>query len=119
MEATVDDFRVDRAESVADLLTEDAEFRGTEGREAITELLLSLAQERNDTGRTSRHLSSNVTIDELGGVAGDRVRSLAIVLSLNTQPNPRVSCSRVATTTSSWSTPTAPAASSTAGCRRC
>jgi hypothetical protein len=38
-----------------------------------------------DTGRTSRHLSSNVTIDKLGG-GQYRVRSLAIVLSLNTQP---------------------------------
>ncbi|MDX6353796.1 MAG: hypothetical protein QOF98_699 [Streptomyces sp.] len=77
--------RVDRAESAADLLTEDAEFRGAHGREAVAELLLSLAKKRADTGRTSRHFSSNVTIEDLGE-GRYRVRSLVVVLSLNTQP---------------------------------
>ena len=80
--------RLDRAESVADLLTADAEFRDAKGRDAVAELFLSLARMREDLGRTSRHLSSNVTIEELGG-GRYRVRSLVVVLSLDTQPEPR------------------------------
>ncbi|MDT7564634.1 MAG: hypothetical protein QOG76_3258 [Pseudonocardiales bacterium] len=80
--------RLDRAESVADLLTADAEFRDAKGRDAVAELFLSLARKREDLGRTSRHLSSNVTIEELGG-GRYRVRSLVVVLSLDTQPEPR------------------------------
>jgi hypothetical protein len=80
--------RLDRAESVADLLTADAEFRDAKGRDAVAELFLSLARKREDVGRTSRHLSTNVTIEELGG-GRYRVRSLVVVLSLDTQPEPQ------------------------------
>jgi len=77
--------RLDRAESVADLLTADAEFRDAKGRDAVAELFLSLARKREEIGRTSRHLSTNVTIEELGG-GRYRVRSLVVVVSLDTQP---------------------------------
>ncbi|HEX3779581.1 MAG TPA: hypothetical protein VHX38_07915 [Pseudonocardiaceae bacterium] len=80
--------RVDRAEPVADLLTEDSEFREAKGRTEVTELLLSLAKKRADTGRTSRHFSSNIAIDELAD-GRYRVRSLVVVLSLDTQPEAR------------------------------
>jgi SnoaL-like domain len=76
---------VDRAEPVAELLTDDVEFRGATGRDAVTELLLSLAEKRRQTGRTSRHFTSNVTIDELGD-GKYRVRSLALIISQITQP---------------------------------
>jgi len=77
--------RLDRAESVSDLLTDDAEFRDAKGRDPVAELFLSLARKREDAGRTSRHFSSNVTIEDLGG-GRYRVRSLVLVLSLDTQP---------------------------------
>ena len=77
--------RVDRAEPVRELLTEEAEFRGQQGREAVTELLLSLARKRRDTGRTARHLISNVTVEDQGG-GKLRVRSLILLMSIDTQP---------------------------------
>ena len=80
--------RLDRAESVADLLTADAEFRDAKGRDAAAELFLSLARKREEIGRTSRHLSSNVTIEVLGG-GRYRVRSLVVVVSLDSQPEPQ------------------------------
>jgi hypothetical protein len=80
--------RLDRAELVADLLTAHAEFRDAKGRDAVAELFLSLARKREDIGRTSRHFSSNVTIEELGD-GRYRVRSLVVVLSLDTQPEPQ------------------------------
>jgi len=76
---------LDRAEPVGHLLTEEAEFRGVTGRDAVVELLLSLSRKRDETGRTSRHFSSNISIDELGE-GRYRVRSLVVVLSRNTQP---------------------------------
>jgi len=87
----VDNFfgRVDRGESVADLLEEEAQFvtprRTTQGREAFAALLLSLAQERRDKGRVARHFSVNVNVQDLGS-GQFRVRSLAIVISLDSGP---------------------------------
>lgn len=86
--ALLDDFfgRVDRAESVADLLEEQAQFvtprRNAQGREAFAALLLSLAQMRREQGRVARHFSTNVTVQDLG-TGQFRVRSLAIVVSLD------------------------------------
>jgi SnoaL-like protein len=77
--------RLDRAESVAELLTADAQFRDTRGRAEVAELLLSLAKKRADTGRVSRHITSNVSIQSQGERLY-RVRSQAFVLSLNTRP---------------------------------
>jgi hypothetical protein len=77
--------RLDRAEAVNDLLTDDAEFRDAKGREAVAALFLALATKREDAGRTSRHFSSNVTIEDLGG-GRYRVRSLVVVLSRDTRP---------------------------------
>jgi hypothetical protein len=77
--------RLDRAEAVTDLLAADAEFRDAKGRDAVAEQFLSLARKREELGRTSRHFSSNVTIQELGD-GRYRVRSLVVVLSLDTQP---------------------------------
>lgn len=87
----VDNFfgRVDRGESVADLLEEQAQFvtprRTAQGREAFAALLLSLAQERKDKGRVARHFSVNVNVQDLGS-GQFRVRSLAIVISLDSGP---------------------------------
>ena len=83
----IDEFfsRVDRAEPVRDLLTEDAEFRGVQGREAVTELLLSLAAKREATGRTTRHVASNLSVEALAD-GQYRVRSQVLVISQNTQP---------------------------------
>ena len=78
--------RVDRAESVADLLTEDSRFRGVQGRAEVTELLLGLAKKRAGNGRTSRHFSSNVRIDRLDDTRY-RVRALVVILSLDTRPD--------------------------------
>jgi hypothetical protein len=77
--------RLDRAEAVTDLLAADAEFRDAKGRDAVAEQFLSLARKREELGRTSRHFSSNVTIQELGD-GRYLVRSLVVVLSLDTQP---------------------------------
>ncbi|MFI9381949.1 hypothetical protein [Kutzneria sp. NPDC052558] len=78
--------RVDRGEPVRDLLAEQAEFRGQQGREAVTELLLSLAQKRRDNGRVSRHIVSNVSIEDQGG-GKLRVRFLILVMSVDTRPD--------------------------------
>jgi len=80
--------RLDRAESVADLLTANAEFRHGKGRDAVVELFLGLARKREEIGRTSRHSTSNITIEELGG-GRYRVHSLVVVVSSDTQPEPQ------------------------------
>jgi SnoaL-like domain len=87
----VDEFysRIDRRESTADLLTDDATFktpnRDAEGRSGVAELLLNLADVRKEKGRESRHFGSNVSISSLGD-GRYRVRSLVIVFSLDSQP---------------------------------
>ena len=85
----IDEFfsRIERAEPVGDLLTEDAEFRGAQGREAITELMLSLAARREATGRTTRHFASNVSVEALAD-RQYRVRSQVLVISRNSEPEP-------------------------------
>jgi SnoaL-like domain len=87
----VDEFysRIDRRESTADLLTEDATFktpnRDAEGRSGVAELLLNLADVRKEKGRESRHFGSNVSVSSLGD-GRYRVRSLVIVFSRDSQP---------------------------------
>ncbi|MFM0303613.1 nuclear transport factor 2 family protein [Paraburkholderia sediminicola] len=84
----IDEFfsRVDRAESVADLLEEDAEFttpqRHAQGKDAVAKLLLSLADVRREKGREARHFGGNVSIQRLDDGLY-RVRSLVIVLALD------------------------------------
>ncbi|MBI2771922.1 MAG: hypothetical protein HYX47_20045 [Burkholderiales bacterium] len=90
----IDDFfsRVDRGESVADLLEEQAVFktpqRYAEGRQGVTELLLSLAEMRREKKREARHFGGNVSIDSLGNNQY-RVRSLAIVIALDKGDTPK------------------------------
>ncbi len=87
----VDEFynRIDRRESTADLVTEDATFktsnRDAAGRSAVAELMLSLADLRKERGRESRHFGANVSVTSLGE-GRYRVRSLVIVVSLDSQP---------------------------------
>jgi hypothetical protein len=81
--------RIDRGESVAPLLDEQAQFvtphRSAQGREAFAALMLSLAQSRRENGRVARHFSTNVSIEDLG--AGQfRVRSLTLVTALDSGP---------------------------------
>ncbi len=84
----IDDFfgRVDRGESVADLLVEEAIFkthqRFAEGRQNVADLLLSLAKLREETKREARHFGGNVTITRLSDNEY-RVRSLVIVIALD------------------------------------
>ncbi|MCJ0764923.1 hypothetical protein [Variovorax terrae] len=84
----IDDFfgRVDRGESVADLLAEQAIFktpqRYAEGRQGVANLLLELAQMRREKGREARHFGSNIKIDSLGDNQY-RVRSLVVVIALD------------------------------------
>jgi hypothetical protein len=89
----IDEFfgRVDRGESVADLLEEQASFkapnRHAEGRGPVAELLLSLAVDRQQRGRRARHFGGNLNIQSIE--AGRyRVRCLVVVLSLDSQPGP-------------------------------
>lgn len=90
----IDDFfgRVDRGESVADLVTEASVFktpqRYAEGRQAIADLLLSLAGMRREKGREARHFGSNISIDSLGE-GSYRVRSLVIVIALDSGAAPK------------------------------
>jgi hypothetical protein len=81
--------RIDRAESIADLLDEQARFetprRNAQGRDAFATLMLSLAQSRRETGRVARHFSTNVNIENLG-TGQFRVRSMTIVISLDSGP---------------------------------
>jgi len=51
--------RVDRAEPVADLLTDDAEFLGAQGRDEVVSRLLTMAQQRQD--RAARPVISTAT----------------------------------------------------------
>ncbi|MDB5873224.1 MAG: hypothetical protein JWQ07_2666 [Ramlibacter sp.] len=90
----IDDFfgRVDRGESVADLLEEQAVFhtpqRHAEGRQGVADLLVSLFHMRHEKKREARHFGSNVNIESLGG-GQYRVRSLAIVIALDKGDAPK------------------------------
>ncbi|MES2958279.1 MAG: hypothetical protein V4792_08820 [Pseudomonadota bacterium] len=90
----IDDFfgRVDRGESVADLLVDDAVFkthqRFAEGRQNVADLLLSLAKLRAETNREARHFGGNVTITRLSGNEY-RVRSLVVVIALDRSGAPK------------------------------
>ena len=84
--ALLDEFhgRIDRGESIAELLVEQARFkthvRNAEGREAFAALMLSLFEMRRQKGRMARHIGTNVNVEDLG--AGRyRVRSLILVLA--------------------------------------
>src|SRR5882757_3523710 len=74
--------RIDRGESVADLLDEQAQFvtprRSAQGREAFATLMLSLAQSRRENGRVARHFSVNANIEKLAD-GQFKVRSTTIV----------------------------------------
>jgi hypothetical protein len=80
--------RVDRGESVADLMEENSRFVThmwqAEGRDKVTEKLLSLADDRKEKGREARHVTATVTIENLGS-GKFRVRSLMIVMMLDTK----------------------------------
>ncbi len=84
----IDDFfgRVDRGESVADLLTEESVFktpqRFAEGRQGVADLLLGLAEQRREKKREARHFGGNISIDRLGDNQY-RVRSLVVVIALD------------------------------------
>ena len=90
----LDDFfgRVDRGESVADLLVEEAEFktpqRYAQGRQGVADLLISLAQQRREKKREARHFGGNVTIDPMGD-GNYRVRSLVVVIALDAAAQPK------------------------------
>ena len=84
----IDEFfgRVDRGESVADLMEEQSVFktpqRYAEGRQGIADLLVSLFHQRREKGREARHIGGNVGIVPLGD-GRYRVRSLVIVIALD------------------------------------
>jgi len=90
----LDDFfgRVDRGESVADLLVEEAEFktpqRYAQGRQGVADLLISLAYQRREKRREARHFGGNVTIDSMGD-GNYRVRSLVVVIALDATAQPK------------------------------
>ncbi|WP_454674933.1 hypothetical protein [Achromobacter pestifer] len=86
--ALIDEFfgRVDRGESVADLVEEGVIFktpqRFAEGRDALSRLLLDLHEVRKEKGRVARHFGGNITVDPEGPNVY-RVRSLVVVLALD------------------------------------
>ena len=81
--------RIDRGVPIADLLDEQAKFttpvRNAQGREAFSNLMLSLFQMRSEKGRTARHIGANVNIEDLGS-GQFRVRSLIVVLAADSGP---------------------------------